>query len=188
MSSVRVRRQDVGHPALLYQRSGIRRSRSAGSADARLGCDRRVISADEAVRIEPALRHIRPQLAGATYTAHDESGDANRFTRELAAHCARSGVEFLMGHTVTALREVAGQIEHAEVTDAEGQFERLRANAYVIALGSFSPLVLKPCGHIVIQRSRGALAENSRVVNSPRRRGPPTRGQATGARLGESSA
>ena len=25
-----------------------------------LGCDRRVISADEAVRIEPALRHIRP--------------------------------------------------------------------------------------------------------------------------------
>ena len=48
-----------------------------------LGCDRRVISADEAVALEPALRHIRPQLAGATYTAEDESGDANRFAREL---------------------------------------------------------------------------------------------------------
>ena len=36
-----------------------------------LGCDRKVISADEAVRIEPALRHARDQLAGATYTAQE---------------------------------------------------------------------------------------------------------------------
>jgi D-amino-acid dehydrogenase len=49
-----------------------------------------VISADEAVRLEPALRHMRAQLAGATYTAEDESGDANRFARELAAKRARS--------------------------------------------------------------------------------------------------
>ena len=74
-----------------------------------LGCDRRVISADEAVRIEPALRHIRPQLAGATYTAEDESGDANRFARELVARCQADGVQFLMSHTVTALREAGGQ-------------------------------------------------------------------------------
>lgn len=111
-----------------------------------LGCERRVISADEALRIEPALRHIRPRLAGATYTAQDESGDANRFTRELAAHCERSGVQFLMGHTVTALRETAGQIDHVEAADAEGQFQRLRADAYVLATGSFSPLLLKPLG------------------------------------------
>lgn len=109
-----------------------------------LGCDRRVISADEAVRIEPALRHIRPQLAGATYTQEDESGDANQFARRLAAHSASSGVEFLMGHTVTALREVAGRIDYVEAADAQGRFQRLRAHAYVLALGSFSPLLLKP--------------------------------------------
>lgn len=121
-----------------------------------LGCDRQVISADEAVRIEPALRHIRPQLAGATYTAQDESGDANRFARQLAAHCERSGVEFRMGHTVTALREAAGQIDHVEVTDASGQFQRLRADAYVIALGSFSPLLLQPLGvHLPIYPAKG---------------------------------
>lgn len=121
-----------------------------------LGCDRQVISADEAVRIEPALRHIRPQLAGATYTAQDESGDANRFARQLAAHCERGGVEFRMGHTVTALREAAGQIDHVEVTDASGQFQRLRADAYVIALGSFSPLLLQPLGvHLPIYPAKG---------------------------------
>ena len=83
-----------------------------------LGCDRRVISADEAVRLEPALRHIRPQLAGATYTAEDESGDANRFVHALYQRCVADGVVFRMSHTVTALRQAGGELDHVEVTDA----------------------------------------------------------------------
>lgn len=59
-----------------------------------LGCDRRVISADEAIRIEPALAHIRPQLAGATFTAEDESGDANRFARGLVVSGLAPEVDF----------------------------------------------------------------------------------------------
>jgi D-amino-acid dehydrogenase len=111
-----------------------------------LGCDRRVISADEAVRIEPALAHIRPRLAGATYTAEDESGDANRFARELVERCRADGVQFLMSHTVTALRESGGAIDHVEATDSEGRFQRLRADAYVLAMGSLSPLYAQQLG------------------------------------------
>ncbi|MCU0928198.1 MAG: D-amino acid dehydrogenase [Burkholderiaceae bacterium] len=111
-----------------------------------LGCDRRVISADEAVRLEPALRHIRAQLAGATYTAEDESGDANRFARELVKRCEDDGVLFRMSHTVTALREAGGAIDHVEATDSEGRFQRLHADAYVLAMGSLSPLLAKPLG------------------------------------------
>ena len=111
-----------------------------------LGCDRRVISADEAVKIEPALAHIRPKLAGATYTSEDESGDANRFARELVQRCEQDGVQFLMSHTVTALREAGGRIDHIEATDAEGRFQRVRGDAYVLAMGSLSPLYAKPLG------------------------------------------
>jgi D-amino-acid dehydrogenase len=111
-----------------------------------LGCERRVISADEAVKIEPALSHIRPQLAGATYTAEDESGDANRFARELVKLCEAAGVKFLLSHTVTALREAGGRIEHVEATDSEGRFQRLRADAYVLAMGSLSPIYAAPLG------------------------------------------
>lgn len=111
-----------------------------------LGCDRRVISADEAVRLEPALRHIRPQLAGATYTSEDESGDARQFTLALAERCRQDGVQFRMGHTVTALREEGGRIAHVEVTDAQGAFQRLRADAFVVAMGSLSPLLVRPLG------------------------------------------
>ena len=111
-----------------------------------LGCERQVISADEAVRIEPALAHIRPQLAGATFTAEDESGDANQFTRELAKLCEAAGVRFRMGHHITALREAGGRIDHVEVTNAEGRFERVRGDAFVLAMGSFSPLLAQPLG------------------------------------------
>ena len=111
-----------------------------------LGCDRRVISADEAVRLEPALRHIRPQLAGATFTSEDESGDARQFTLALAERCRQDGVRFLMGHHVMALRTVGGRVDHVEVTDADGAFQRLRADAFVLAMGSFSPLLAQPLG------------------------------------------
>jgi D-amino-acid dehydrogenase len=111
-----------------------------------LGCERRVISADEAVRIEPALAHIRPQLAGATYTAEDESGDANRFARELVKLCEAGGVKFLMSHTVTALRAAGGQIEHVEATDSDGRFQRIQGDAYVLAMGSLSPIYAAPLG------------------------------------------
>ncbi len=111
-----------------------------------LGCERQVISADEAVRLEPALQHVRPQLAGATYTAEDESGDANLFARELVKLCQEAGVKFLMSHTITALRETGGVIDHVEATDSEGRFQRVRADAYVMAMGSLSPIYTSPLG------------------------------------------
>jgi D-amino-acid dehydrogenase len=111
-----------------------------------LGCERQVISADEAVKIEPALAHIRPQLAGATYTAQDESGDANLFARELAGVCKAVGVRFLLSHNITALREAGGKIDHAEVTDDQGQYRRVEGDAYVLAMGAHSALLAAPLG------------------------------------------
>ena len=97
-------------------------------------------------RILPELRHVAPKLAGATYTAQDESGDANRFARELVEHCQADGVRFLMSHTVTALRAAAGKLEHVEATDSEGRFQFLHADAYVLAMGSWSPLYVRSLG------------------------------------------
>jgi D-amino-acid dehydrogenase len=47
---------------------------------------------------------------------------------------------------VTALREAGGAIDHVEATDVEGRFQRLRADAYVLAMGSLSPLLAAPLG------------------------------------------
>ena len=111
-----------------------------------LGCERRVVSPEEAVRIEPALAHIRERLAGTTYTAEDESGDANLFAREVVRLCHDRGVRFLMSHTVTALRVAGAKIDHVEATNADGRFQRICGDAFVLALGSVSPLFAAPLG------------------------------------------
>jgi D-amino-acid dehydrogenase len=51
-----------------------------------------------------------------------------------------------MSHTVTALRETGGSIDHVEATDDEGRFQRIRGDAFVPAMGSLSPLYAAPLG------------------------------------------
>ncbi|MFI5444067.1 D-amino acid dehydrogenase [Polaromonas sp. UC242_47] len=111
-----------------------------------LGCERRVISADEAVAIEPALATLRSQLAGATYTAEDESGDARKFTLALAQLCEARGVRFLMGHHITRLLKDGNQITAVEATDPQGRYLQLTADSYVLAAGSFSAALAEPIG------------------------------------------
>ena len=108
----------------------------------RYGCERVVKTAAECLAIEPALAGSRVALVGGTYTAADESGDAQKFTAALAEKCAGRGVAFRYGCAVEALQAAGGRI--AGVRLAGG--ERLQADAYVLALGSYTPLLLRPLG------------------------------------------
>ena len=109
------------------------------------GCDRKTIEADECVAIEPALKAARPLLVGGDYTAADESGDAQCFTKNLAALCAARGVRFRYGTTVNRLTKSGGAISGALIETATGD-ELLAADAYVVALGSYTPLMLRTVG------------------------------------------
>ena len=126
------------------------------------GCERRVISADECVAIEPALTAVRPLLVGGDYTAADESGDAHQFTQQLAGRCAARGVTFHYGSVIEQLATAGGQI--AGVVAANRLFT---ADAYVAALGSYTPLLLQPLGlRLPVYPAKGysatiALSENS---------------------------
>ena len=109
------------------------------------GLDREVKSVDEAVAIEPALAHARDRIVGATYTPSDESGDAYTFTANLAALCEARGCKFLLGRTIVGLRQAGGEVEGVAVSHA-GEDATLKADAYVVALGSYSPLLTRPLG------------------------------------------
>ena len=110
-----------------------------------LGCDRQVKTPDESVLIEPALAAARPRLVGATYTPSDESGDAYVFTRDLAGLAAARGVRFRYGHEVKGIEHGGDRISGVRVSGEEGE-ATLTADAYVVAMGSYSPFVLKPVG------------------------------------------
>jgi len=110
-----------------------------------LGCDRQIIDADRAVELEPALKPIRNRLAGATYTSEDESGDARLFTQNLAKRCAEAGVEFRYGTEILSF-ERAGERVLGVQTIREGHHETLRADAYVLSMGSFSSALARQLG------------------------------------------
>ncbi|HLU78198.1 MAG TPA: D-amino acid dehydrogenase [Burkholderiaceae bacterium] len=110
------------------------------------GVDRRIVSTDEIVNIEPALKPIRHVIVGGDYTPEDESGDAFVFTQELARLAAESGVEFRYGTQLSRLVGIGGNIHAAELIKPDGCYELLRADIYVAALGSHTPHFVTPLG------------------------------------------
>jgi len=111
------------------------------------GCDRKVISADEVVEIEPAFAEKRNEIVGATYTADDESGDALKFTQALAQVCEKMGGVFLYNHQVTALDADRrdGEVRAAEICGPDG-YRTIRARDIVVSLGCWSAPFLRPYG------------------------------------------
>ncbi|MBK7764684.1 MAG: D-amino acid dehydrogenase [Sulfuritalea sp.] len=106
------------------------------------GCDRVPRTAAECLAIEPALADSLVPVVGGTYTAGDESGDARRFTETLAQHATARGVRFRFGETVTDPLREGDRLVGVRLASGE----RVHADMTVLALGSFSPLLLRPLG------------------------------------------
>lgn len=122
------------------------------------GLDRDLVSVERCLEIEPALAGCRNKLVGGDYTPSDESGDAHRFTQALASRCAEHGVKFRYGVSIERLLNAGGEITGVTLTTPAGE-ETLKADAYLIALGSYSPLLLKPLGvRVAIYPAKGYSA------------------------------
>jgi D-amino-acid dehydrogenase len=107
-----------------------------------LGILRRVLPAAECLKLEPALAHSTDPIAGGAYTPEDESGDAHRFTRELARLAAERGVRFRYDTALESLEAAGDRVVALHVAGGE----RLCGDAYVVSLGSYSAPMLRPLG------------------------------------------
>lgn len=110
------------------------------------GLDIEIKTPDECVAVEPALAHSKTRFVGGAYASSDESGDARLFTKNLAAICAASGVQFRYNVSARHVEAARGRIERVVIDDEKGIEESLRADAYVVANGSYSPFLLRPIG------------------------------------------
>jgi D-amino-acid dehydrogenase len=96
-------------------------------------------------RVEPALAHASATIAGGLRLPDDETGDCFLFTRALAAAAADLGVRFRFGATVRGFTlDAHGAITGVDVDGPEP--ERLRADRYVMAMGSYSRPLLRSTG------------------------------------------
>ena len=92
-------------------------------------------------RVEPALAQVTGKLAGALRLPNDQTGDCQMFTTRLAEMARQLGVEFRFGQDIQHLEFAGDQINGVMI---DGKLET--ADRYVLALGSYSPQLLKPLG------------------------------------------
>lgn len=109
------------------------------------GLDRATVDVERCLEIEPALAGVKHHLVGGDYTSTDESGDAHKFTRLLAERAMAAGVHFCPNFSVDRIASAGSQIAGVVGSGPNGG-ELLTADAYVVALGAYSPLLLKPLG------------------------------------------
>lgn len=108
-----------------------------------LGCEQEALDADACVAHEPALAAMRARLVGGILTPSEDAGDCYKFCLGLERVLRRNNhpVQFLMNAAVKRIlhfdRRIIGVETEAGV---------LEADAYVLALGTASPRLVRRLG------------------------------------------
>lgn len=109
-----------------------------------------LLSPTELARAEPALAAVSHKLTGGLRLPGDETGDCQLFTTRLAALAQSLGVKFRFNMSIDALEMAGGRIASVRCGN-----ETLRADAFVVALGSYSTQLLSGIVKIPVYPLKG---------------------------------
>lgn len=93
------------------------------------------------IAAEPGLAASAAPIAGGLRLPHDETGDCFKFTNALAEMARAAGVEFMNRTNITRIVEEGGRITRVETDRGP-----VTADAYLVAMGSFSPHLVRTLG------------------------------------------
>ncbi|WP_341667738.1 D-amino acid dehydrogenase [Alcaligenes sp. SDU_A2] len=130
------------------------------------GVRHELMSAAELHRVEPALQHVAHKLSGGLRFPDDETGDCQLFTSRLAELAMQEGVQFHWGQNIQRIHASGGKISGVQCSD-----QMLTADAYVVALGSWSTGLMKDLQAIPVYPLKGysitaTIADESRAPQS----------------------
>lgn len=100
-----------------------------------------VLDRDDCTRVEPGLARSRDRFVGGLRLPGDETGDCHLFTCQLAERLRAMSVDVRLGTTITALEREGGRIKAVHTNEGA-----LVGDAYLVALASHSPALLRPLG------------------------------------------
>ena len=115
----------------------------------RLGVPFEHLDPDGCARVEPALALVKDNLMGGLRLPGDETGDCQLFTQNLAAEAKKLGVKFMQNVTIERLIVQNSQLSGVEICKIEGSEKlkvTLKADQYVVALGSYSRALMQNLG------------------------------------------
>ena len=93
------------------------------------------------IAAEPGLVNSQSPIVGGLRLPNDETGDCFKFTNALAEMAKAAGVTSLNDHKIKRLVHDRGSIDHVETDKGT-----IKADAFIVALGSYSPLLVAPLG------------------------------------------
>jgi D-amino-acid dehydrogenase len=108
----------------------------------RLGVPFEHLDPDGCARIEPALALVKDNLLGGLRLPHDETGDCQLFTTNLALEAQKLGVKFRQDIQIERLLIENSRLSGVEI-NAENNREVLQADQYIVALGSYSRALMQ---------------------------------------------
>jgi len=100
-----------------------------------------VLSREGCIAVEPALSGVKEKFVGGLRLPQDETGDCHMFTQALAKHAQALGVRFLFNTSIDRI-----VTDGARVSGVSTGAGLLQADAYVLALGSWSSRLAAPLG------------------------------------------
>ncbi len=108
-----------------------------------LGAAQEALDAAATLALEPALAAMAPRIAGAIHTPSEDVGDTYKFCNELKRlmTAGPNPVRYRFGIEVERLLPWRGRLMGVETSHGV-----LEADAYVLALGTNAPYLLKPLG------------------------------------------
>jgi len=109
-----------------------------------------LLSSAELARAEPALAATAHKLTGGLRLPGDETGDCQLFTTRLAAMAEELGVTFRYNTPIDALAMAGGRIAGVQCGS-----EMVRADSFVVALGSYSTKFLSDIVKIPLYPLKG---------------------------------
>ncbi len=132
----------------IYRSAGeFAEGRATGVQLAAMGLPQDVLTSAECVAVEPALAHVaKGDLKGGLLSPEDESGDAQKFTTELAKLAAARGVVFRNNVTIKRIEAARGRVTRVITDNGDGRGADEKADAFVLALGSYSPHFARDLG------------------------------------------
>jgi len=109
-----------------------------------------LLTRDQLAGAEPALAKVSHKLTGGLRLPNDETGDCQLFTTKLAAMAEELGVRFRYGVDIDALATAGGEIDGVVCGK-----ELVKADSYVVALGSYSTNFLRNIVDIPVYPLKG---------------------------------
>lgn len=100
-----------------------------------------VLDRDGCAKAEPALQTVREKIAGGLRLPNDETGDCQLFTSRLAAMAEKLGVTFRWNVSIDDVITDGHRVTGVRIGE-----ETLTADHYVVALGSYTPLLMRKLG------------------------------------------